>query len=162
MMSRVQKGMIAGLAATVAVSILEIANLLLGPWAVSFPRLLSVMLQMPDMMAVGWAAHFLVGTFVLGPAFGILCPRLPTDTPESKGILFAVAAFVLMGLTVAPLAGVVGERAVGMFFMGAGFGTLAWMIAIHAVFGIVLGTVYAKLVERDKKAGVMVGAAVAH
>ncbi|WP_245777183.1 DUF6789 family protein [Brevundimonas viscosa] len=146
-MSRVQKGLIAGLAATIAVSILEIANLMLGPWAVSFPRLLSVMLQTPDTMAVGWIAHAVVGTLVLGPLFGVICPRLPTDTPESKGILFAVGAFILMSLTVAPLAGV------GMFFMRAGFGTLAWMIATHAVYGIVLGNVYARLVERERRRG---------
>lgn len=158
MMSRVQKGMIAGLAATVAVSVLEAANLYFGPWTASFPRLLSVMLQTPDQMVVGWIAHFVVGTLILGPLFGVLCPRLPTDTPESKGILFAVGAFVVMGLTVAPLAGVLGGRPVGIFFMQAGFGTLAWMIATHAVYGIVLGSVYGRLVERGKRAHTPAGA----
>lgn len=153
MMSRVQKGLIAGLAATIAVSLLEVANLMFGPWAVSFPRLLSVMLQMPDTIAVGWIAHFVVGTLVLGPLFAIACPKLPTDTPETKGILFAVVAFVLMGLTVAPLAGMVGERPVGVFFMLAGFNTFAWMIATHAVYGIVLGNVYGRLVERERRRG---------
>lgn len=162
MMSRVQKGLIAGLAATLAVSALEAANLYFGPWAVSFPRLLSVMLQMPDVMAAGWIAHVLVGTVVLGPLFGVLCPRLPTDTPESKGILFAVGAFVVMGLTVAPAVGLLGGRPVGIFFMGAGFGTLAWMIATHAVYGIVLGSVYGRLVERDKRVHAPVGGATAH
>jgi hypothetical protein len=152
MMSRVQKGMIAGLAATIAVSVLEAANLYFGPWTASFPRLLSVMLQTPDLMVVGWIAHFVVGTLILGPLFGVLCPRLPTDTPESKGILFAVGAFVVMGLTVAPLVGALGGRPVGIFFMQAGFGTLAWMIATHAVYGIVLGSVYGRLMERDKRA----------
>ena len=145
MMSRVQKGIVAGLAATVAVSLLEIANLILGPWAVSFPRLLSVMFQTPDITAVGWVAHIVVGTLVLGPLFAILCPRLPTDTAESKGILFAVGAFIIMGLTIAPLAGV------GLFFMRAGFGTLMWMIATHAVFGAVLGNVYGRLAGHTKE-----------
>lgn len=149
MMSRIYKGLIAGLAATVAVSLLEAANLYFGPWAASFPRLLSVMLQTPDVMATGWIAYALVGTFVLGPLFGILCPKLTTDTPESKGILFAVGAFVVAGLTVAPLAGMLGDRPVGLFFMRAGFGTFAWMIATHAVFGIALGSVYGRLVGRE-------------
>lgn len=162
MMSRVKKGVVAGFAATVAVSVLEVANMMLGPWAASFPRLLSVMLQTPDTMAVGWIAHILVGTFVLGPAFGVLCPRLPTYTPESKGIVFAIGAFILMGLTVAPAVGALGGRPVGLFFMQAGFGTFAWMIATHAVYGIVLGNVYGRLVQREKRAGSMPNAAPAH
>ncbi|QDH74179.1 hypothetical protein FKQ52_12570 [Brevundimonas sp. M20] len=145
MMSRVQKGLVAGFAATVAVSILEAINMAFGHWAVSFPQLLSVMLKAPDNPVVGWIAHIVAGTVVLGPLFGILCPRLPTDTPESKGILFAVGAFILMGLFLAPMMGV------GTFFMRAGFGTLAWMIATHALFGIVMGNVYGRLVRRDKQ-----------
>ncbi len=155
MMSRVKKGMVAGFAATLVVSALELVNMLVGHWAVSFPTLLAYIVQMPANPVVGWLAHFAAGTLVLGPLFGILCPRLPTDTPETKGILFAVAAFVVMGLTVAPAAGV------GMFFMRAGFGTLAWMIVSHAVFGIVLGNVYARLVAREKRMVSMVGAAPA-
>ncbi|MDY6923386.1 MAG: DUF6789 family protein [Pseudomonadota bacterium] len=161
-MSRVQKGVIAGFSATIAVSLLEAANLYFGPWAASFPRLLSVMLQTPDQMIVGWIAHFVVGTFILGAAFGVLCPRLPSSTPESKGILFAVGAFLVMGLTVAPLVGMLGGRSVGIFFMQAGFGTLVWMIATHAVYGIVLGNVYGRLVEREKRHRAPASGAMAH
>jgi hypothetical protein len=145
MMSRVKMGLVAGFAATVAVSVLEAINMTVGHWAVSFPQLLSVMLQSQGNVAVGWIAHFVAGALILGPVFATLCPRLPTDTPESKGILFAVGAFILMGLTVAPLGGV------GLFFMRAGFGTLAWMIASHAVFGLVLGNVYGRLAGHSKE-----------
>jgi hypothetical protein len=46
--------------------------------------------------------------------------------------------------------------------MQGGFGTFAWMIATHAVYGIVLGNVYGRLVERDKRVRAMPGAAPAH
>jgi membrane associated rhomboid family serine protease len=155
MMSRVQKGLVAGFAATAVVSVVEAINMSVGHWAVAFPQLLAVILQSPDTPAVGWAGHLVAGV-VLGALFGVLYPRLPTDTPESKGILFAVGAFVLMGLVIAPIGGA------GMFFMRAGFGSLAWMVASHAVFGIVLGSVYGRLVERDKRHRVPAGGAPAH
>jgi membrane associated rhomboid family serine protease len=155
MMSRVQKGLVAGFAATAVVSVVEAINMSVGHWAVAFPQLLAVILQSPDTPAVGWAGHLVAGV-VLGALFGVLYPRLPTDTPESKGILFAVGAFVLMGLVIAPIGGA------GMFFMRAGFGSLAWMVASHAVFGIVLGSVYGRLVERDRRQRVPVDGAPAH
>jgi hypothetical protein len=154
-MSRVQKGLVAGLAATVVVSVIEAINMTVGHWAVAFPQLLAVILQSPDTPAIGWVGHFAAG-LGLGAVFGILCPRLPTDTPESKGILFAVGAFILMGLVVAPIGGA------GMFFMRAGFGTVAWMVVSHALFGIVLGNVYGRLVARDKRLRVPVAGATAH
>ena len=155
MMSRVQKGLVAGLAATAVVSVIEAINMTVGHWAVAFPQLLAVILQSPDNVALGWIGHIVAG-LALGAVFGVLCPRLPTDTPESKGILFAVGAFILMGLVIAPI----GDA--GMFFMRAGFGTVAWMVVSHAIFGIVLGNVYGRLVARDKRLHVPLGGATAH
>ena len=163
MKSRIQKGMLAGLAATVVVSIVDVAaswiqaTMGVQPlWFHSFPTLLAAVANevvgLPNAMWVGWLFHFVSGVLILGSVFGILCPRLPTDTAESKGILFAVGAFVAMGLIIAPMAGVVGERPVGMFFMQAGFGTFAWMIITHAVYGLVLGNVYGRLVGHGKEA----------
>lgn len=156
MMSRVKKGMVAGFVATLAVSVLEAVNLLFGPWVDPFPGLVARMIGMPGNLAVGWIAHFVAGTVVLGGLFGVLCPRLPTDTAETKGILFAVGAWVLMML--------------GVFMIGdprtftgpAGFGVIGWMLATHAVFGIVLGNVYARLVRREKLHPHIVGGAPAH
>ena len=73
MMSRVQKGLVAGLAATVVVSVIEAINVTVGHWAVAFPQLLSVILQTPDVPAVGWAAHLVAGLGVY-LADGPLCP----------------------------------------------------------------------------------------
>lgn len=155
MRSRVQKGMIAGFAATVAISLLEAINLLIGPWFDPFPGVVAYMIGMEGNLMVGWIAHFFVGTVVFGGLFGILCPRLPTDTPETKGILFAVALWVLMMVGIFLL----GDPT--MFSGSAGFGTVAWMLATHALFGIVLGNVYARLIRREKLSH-PVGAAPAH
>ena len=92
MISRVYKGMIAGFVAALAVSALEVVQYLAGPWAVSFPRLVTIILGTESIIWTGWVGHFAFATFILGPLFGILCPRMPTETPETKGIVFAVGA----------------------------------------------------------------------
>jgi hypothetical protein len=146
MMSRVQKGLVAGFAATVVISALEAVNiLLLNSMFAPFPGVIARVLGMDGNLAAGWAIHFVVGTFVLGGLFGVLCPRLPTDTPETKGILFAVAIWVAMMVVMA----MSGDTLV----FGRNFGTLGWMLMTHAVFGIVMGNVYARLVERERRRG---------
>ena len=155
MMSRVQKGLIAGVAATIAVSLLEIPNMFLH-WFDPFQGVIATMLGMPGNMTVGWAIHLISGVFILGPLFGLLCPRLPTDTPETKGIVFAVGAWVLM------MIGVVMFGNYRTFTAESGFGTFAWLLITHAVFGIVLGNVYARLVAREKRGATIIGGAPAH
>ena len=155
MMSRVQKGLVAGVAATAAASLLEIPNLFLN-WFDPFQGVIASIIGMPGNMAVGWGIHLISGVFILGPLFGYLCPRLPTDTPETKGIVFAVGAWVVMMLGVFML----GDYRT--FSSGAGFGTVAWLLITHAVFGIVLGNVYARLVAREKRGATIIGGAPAH
>lgn len=146
----------AGLAATLAVSVLELGNMALGSPAMSFPAIVASMLGMPGNLAVGWVAHLISGTVVLGGLFGYLCPRIPTTTPATKGIAFAIGAMVVM------LTGVFLFGSQGTFAGQDGFGTIAWVLATHAVFGIVLGTVYAKLVERERRAAILSNAQPAH
>lgn len=155
MMSRVQKGFVAGVFATVAISALEALNLLVLKWFAPFPLIVSNMLGLGRDLTVGWAIHVAAGVLILGPLFGYLCPRLPTDLPETKGIVFSVGAFVAMML--------------GFVFVGDGgalgsnFATIGWMLVTNAVFGIVLGNVYGRLVEREKRMHAHVpGGAVAH
>lgn len=155
MMSRVQKGLVAGVFATVAASLLEIPNMFLN-WFDPFQGVIASIIGMPGNLAVGWGIHVFSGVFILGPLFGYLCPRLPTDTPETKGIVFAVGAWVVMMLGVFML----GDYRT--FSSGAGFGTVAWLLITHAVFGIVLGNVYARLIAREKRGATIIGGAHAH
>ncbi len=156
MMSRVKKGIIAGFIATVVVSVLELANLFLNHLFDPFPGVVARMFGMPGNMAAGWAIHLVMGTFVLGSLFSVLYPRLPTATPITKGIVFAVAAWVAMMLVIT----VSGDNRT--FTGSSGFGTIGWMLALHMVFGGVLGNAYARLVEREKRGAAPIGAAPAH
>ena len=100
MMSRVKQGIVAGFIATVAVSILEAVNLLFAKVFDPFPEIVARMFQLGDNLVAGWAIHFVIGSLIMGPLFAFIYPRLPTNTPETKGILFAVAAWVAMMLII--------------------------------------------------------------
>ncbi|WP_427793041.1 DUF6789 family protein [Brevundimonas diminuta] len=155
-MSRVKKGIIAGFAATVAVSVLEVANLFLNHLFDPFPGVVARLFGMPGNMAAGWGLHLVIGTFALGSLFGVLYPRLPSATPVTKGIVFAVGAWVLMMLYIT----MAGDYRT--FTGSSGFGTFGWMLALHMVFGAVMGNVYARLVERERRGVAPIGAAPAH
>tara|TARA_R110002167_G_scaffold59046_4_gene167205 strand:- start:513 stop:983 length:471 start_codon:yes stop_codon:yes gene_type:complete len=156
MMSRVQKGMVAGLLATVSVSVLELVNVLFLKWFDPFPAVLAHMIGMDGNLSVGWAVHLLMGTVILGPLFGILYSRLPTTTPETKGIAFAVGAWVLLMLGII----MIGDPRT--FTGPSGFGVVGWMLLTHAVFGVVLGNVYARMVARERHDHRAMNGATAH
>lgn len=135
---------------------MRLANLFLNHLFDPFPGVVARMFGMPGNMAAGWAIHLVMGTFVLGSLFGVLYPRLPTATPITKGIVFAVAAWVAMMLVIT----MSGDNRT--FTGSSGFGTIGWMLALHMVFGGVLGNAYARLVEREKRGAAPIGAAPAH
>ena len=157
MMSRVQKGMVAGLAATVSVSVLELGNLAMGSPVMAFPAFIAEALGLEGNLMVGWMVHLAIGVLVLGSGFGFLYAKLPTTTAATRGIVYAVGAFTVL---------LVGIFMVGdpRIFSGSdGFGTVAWMLLTHAVFGIVLGSVYGTLMAREKRElRAMGGTAPAH
>ncbi len=154
MMSRVKKGIAAGFAATVAVSILEIINIVGGPWVTPYPDMLAYMMGMEGNHIMGWIGHVVAGTLVLGGLFGVVYPKLPTDTPATKGIAFAVAAFCVLfvGLLLFGKPSVFSGEDGGM--------TVAWLLISNAIFGFVMGTVYAMLVDREKKAAKLMASGI--
>lgn len=156
MMSRVKKGIIAGFIATVVVSVLELGNMLLGQMFDPFPSVVARLFGLPGNLAAGWVLQFVVGSLILGSLFGIIHERIPTRTPETKGILFAVAAWVAMMLFIT----MIGDPRT--FTGSAGFGTFGWMLVTHMVYGGVMGNLYARLVQREKRAAAVIGAAPAH
>jgi len=89
----------------------------------------------------GWALHFFLGG-AWGALFAWLDPDLPGDNLRQRGILFASLLWLVMMLSLFPLA--------GLGFFGLGYGILLPLaaLALHILFGAVMGRTYAWLLEQ--------------
>ena len=149
MMSRVKKGIVAGFVATIALSAVEAINLHFG-WFEPFQSVLTSVIGLSGNEIAGWAIQFIGGIVILGGLFGYLYPKLPTDTPETKGIAFSVGVWSIVMAVIVLFGGLTS---------GSGFDGMAWQLGLHAVYGIIIGNVYNRLVKREKR---RLAAGIAH
>lgn len=137
-MGNVSKGMIAGFAATVVLSMIMIAKGMMGVMPeLNVIAMLSTMMNTE--LAVGWAAHFMIGIIGWGVGFATVFKILPGSSSVTKGVGFAVAAWLMMMLIVMPMAGA------GIFGLNMGMVAPAMTLMLHAIFGVVLGFVFGRL-----------------
>ncbi|MFG6178485.1 DUF6789 family protein [Halomonas sp. THAF12] len=139
--ARLVRGMLAGFVATFVISMILVLRLAAGimPWydPIEIMNLAAHdLLGTPDSRMVAWAIHFVVGTLIWGLLFGLLSPYLPGRTDMRRGLEFSLAAWLVVMVTVFPLAGS------GLF--GLGFGLIAplSMLVAHVVFGLSIGIAY--------------------
>lgn len=135
-MQNVGKGMIAGFAATVVLSVIMVMKSAMG----LMPELnvIAMLTQMVNASSpiVGWIIHFVIGTVVWGALFAWLDPSVPGQSHWLKGVVFGIAAWVLMMVIVMPMAGA------GFFGMNLGMMAPVMTLVLHIIFGAVLGGVY--------------------
>jgi len=93
---------------------------------------------------VAWIMHFLIGTVAWGALFVWLDPYLPGGRYWLRGTWFGIGAWALMMILVMPMAGA------GPFAVKLGMMVTAATLMLHAMYGAVLGSVYAA--ERPKPA----------
>lgn len=120
-----------GLVATAVMTVL----MLVAPAMRLPPMNIAAMLgsMMGGSLALGWMAHFAIGTILAILYAALFATRLP-GPGFVRGALYGLAPWLMAQLAVMPMmgAGVFG----GSF--GAGFGSLMG----HLVYGVVLGAVY--------------------
>jgi len=136
------KGLLAGLVATAVLSMIMIGKSMMG----LMPGLNAIAMlshMMGAGMAMGWVAHFMIGTVAWGLAFAFLSDKLPGSTPWLKGILFGIGAWLLMMVAVMPMAGA------GLFGLKMGMMAPVMTLMLHIVFGAVLGVVYGQPDHRE-------------
>lgn len=137
-MSNIFKGMIAGFAATLVLSLLMMAKTMMGVMpALDVAGMLAGMMRAP--LAMGWIGHFAIGTIVWGGAFALFNGIIPGKSQVTKGVVFGIIDWLLMMVMVMPMAGA------GQFGLNLGIMAPMMTLVLHIIFGAVLGKVYSSL-----------------
>jgi hypothetical protein len=147
---RMGYGLMAGLAATLVLSLLELTKGMLPQLeTIRFLENVAVatanVTVLPVLPMAGWLWHFIIGTLWWGGLFGFMLPLLPGRRVWIKGAVFGVIAGLLVLLMVMPLAGA------GYFGMH-----LSWLdplvsMVYHVIYGVVLGAVYGILAKQRSR-----------
>jgi hypothetical protein len=134
------RGLLAGLAATIALSLTLLLKQALGV----MPQL-NLVLELAralgyDRVSVGWTANFVVGVLCWGTLFPIVERRM-FFAHWMNGLLFSSVVWLGVMLIIMPAAGA------GLFGMHLGIVTPTLTLFLHWVYGAVLGAVYGMLLK---------------
>jgi hypothetical protein len=144
-MNRYLGGLVAGVGAAAAISVLILLKSLLG-----VERQLEL-IGMPSRMlgvtlGAAWAIHFAIGA-TWGLLFAIAFPRLPGKSYSARGVEFGALAWLVMMLAVMPMAGA------GLFGLNLGWTSPVTTLALHLVFGATLGSWFRRLTAPHSRKG---------
>jgi len=137
----IERGMLAGLAATTALSIVLLILQLIG----LTPQLdlIAVLARAlgERSLAAGWVANYFVGVFLWGPAF-VWADRKMFFTHTFNGAMIGSDVWLGVMFIIMPLAGE------GLFGMNLGLATPTLTLFLHWLYGIVLGATYGLLLRQ--------------
>ena len=143
-MRSIGKGLLASLAATVALSILMVFKAMMGLMPeLDLQKMIAGMMGSPDTPAVGWVIHFMIGVVVYGVAMALLDEHLPGNSRTTHGVILAFIGWLIMMVMMMPMAGA------GMFGMKMGVMAPMMTLVLHLIFGAVLGWTYGKLMSSE-------------
>ena len=129
------RGIAAGFAATFVLSVIMLMKRSMGLMPELDPVAMISAMAGASSPVVGWIGHFVIGSIFWGGGFAIVSPYLPGPY-RLRGAIFAVGAWLIMMLVVMPMAGA------GSFGLGLGIMAPVVTLALHVVFGLVLGGIY--------------------
>jgi len=102
------------------------------------PQMLSGFMNLP--IAVGWVAHFMIGT-VLALVYAIVFVGFLPGPPVARGALYGLAPFLLAQIMVMPMMGA------GFFSSGMGDKAMAAVMGSligHLLYGAIVGGIYGR------------------
>ena len=139
-MSKWNNGLLAGLAATIVLTVLMVA---IAPFrapgvnAVELLRQLGATFGLPDSAVVGWVAHVAIGVVLWGLVFAGTYETWP-GAPARKGAVFAVMIWLLMMSMFMPMVGA------GFFGTNIGFIAPVATLVLLLIYGAVLGAAFGR------------------
>jgi hypothetical protein len=144
-MSKWSNGLLAGLAATIVLSVLMVIKSAVGFMPAVDPiemlrQLGATHFGLPDGPAAAWTIHVAIGVLLWGLVFAGTYETWP-GAPLQKGAVFAIMIWLLTMSMFMPMVGA------GFFATSIGFGATAATLVLHLVFGLVLGGVFGRLHE---------------
>ncbi len=128
------RAIVAGVIGTAAMTLMTTMAGLMGI-KMDIPAMLSGFMNVPT--AVGWLAHFMIGTMFAIIYAALFASRLP-GAPWMRGALYGLFPFLLAQIAVMPMMGM------GLFTANA---PNQWMLVMgsmigHLVYGAVVGATY--------------------
>ncbi len=136
------KGLLAGLAATIVLSVLMVLKAQAGLLPqLDLPKMLAGMVGSPDTPMLGWAVHFFIGIVLYGVAMAVLDARHPGQSSVAHALLIAFVGWLIMMIVLMPMAGA------GWFGIHLGIMAAVMTLVLHLVFGAVLGWTYVRLMH---------------
>ena len=129
------RGIVAGFVATFVLSAMMLMKRSMGLMPELDPVAMISAMAGASSPVVGWIGHFVIGSIFWGGGFAIVSPYLPGPY-RLRGTIFALGAWLMMMMVVMPMAGA------GWFGLGLGVMAPVVTLALHVVFGLVLGTIY--------------------
>ncbi|MEP7299052.1 MAG: DUF6789 family protein [Burkholderiales bacterium] len=100
---RLPKGILAGLTATIVLSLLMGLNVMMGLMPkLDLPKILAGMMDSPDMPIIGWIAHFMIGIVVYGIAIAVLDSKLPGTSHVGHRVMLGVIGWLIMIMALMP------------------------------------------------------------
>lgn len=125
----------AGIAGTIAMTLLMMIAPMMGLPKMSAPTMLSGFMGFP--VVVGWLAHFMIGTGLALAYASVFVSNLP-GSPAVRGVLFGLVPWLMLEILVYPMMGTglfaANTPAPAMMVVGGLMG--------HVVYGAVVGLIY--------------------
>lgn len=136
MNTKISQTLVAGIAATVVMTIVMMIAPMMGMPKMNPPAMLAGMMGMP--MAVGWIMHIMIGIIFAAAYIYLFQPKVKISNKFVKGILFGSIIFIFAQIVMAVMGAMTGglpepEGSMLLMIIGGVMG--------HVIFGIVVAYV---------------------